>query len=667
MIALSYYLLKVIICSGILSGYYWLALRNKIFHQYNRFYLLAAVVLSLLLPITKVHFWETGNTEKPGVIKVLQAVSEGDVYLDNIIVSNETNSWSTTDWGSAAYFIISLAMLLVLFHTLFIILRLLKKYPKQQIGNIAFVNTDAKSTPFSFLNYIFWNHNIDTNSPTGKQIFKHEVAHIQQKHTYDKLFINAVLAFFWCNPFFWLIRKELNMIHEFIADKKAVEDYDTAAFAAMILQATYPQHQFALTNNFFYSPIKRRLAMLVKNKNPKVNYWSRVLVLPLAVLVFAAFTFKTKQTTIIALNKATDNRQNSFSNQRILAILSDTTKKLKRQVLKTSINNNVCTIITDSFVLETNTKAPFGGEFKPLMIIDGAEFNYDKHQNIKITARIVKAHPKNDAASIKKYGAKAKDGVLEFYNAVVEIPETVLPKTIPDVTLNNALIVIDDKESGTGQVAIAGVDENDIDHMNIIKSEIAISKYGEKGKNGVLEIYTKSQKKLPDVLYVVDGEIKDKAFVNTIKPENIQSMDVLKGENATGLYGEEGKNGVIKITTKKINGKPEEVVVTGYPLKKAISKTGLIYIGVLNKIILPADKDKYDIMFNIANGSINGTDDYYTAKVSSPNGLLRITVLRKGSNQLLYNLIFKAAVVPDGTKEITDIKLDDYMKQEAIL
>ena len=84
------------------------------------------------------------------------------------------------------------------------------------------------------------------------------------------------------------------MIHEFMADKIAVEDSDTEAFATMILQATYPQHRFPLTNSFFYSPIKRRLIMLTKNKNPKAGYIARILVLPLALLLFAAFTLKSK-------------------------------------------------------------------------------------------------------------------------------------------------------------------------------------------------------------------------------------------------------------------------------------------------------------------------------------------------------------------------------------
>jgi TonB-dependent SusC/RagA subfamily outer membrane receptor len=302
MLALSYYLLKVIVCSGVLLGYYWLALRNKIYHQYNRFYLLAVVVLSLLLPVIKINFWQSDTTEQPAAINILQAVSNADVYVDELVQNDIPTFWNSIDWLSVGYFGISIFMLLLLLQSLLNIYKLLRRYPTQKINAVKFLNTNAKNTPFSFLNYIFWNSNIDANSPSGKHIFKHELAHVQQLHTYDKLCLNIILIIFWCNPFFWLLRKELYMIHEFIADKKAVEDSDTAAFAAMILQATYPQHQFSIANNFFYSPIKRRLAMLVKNKNPKVSYWSRLLVLPVAGLLFAAFTLKTKETTPTSYN-----------------------------------------------------------------------------------------------------------------------------------------------------------------------------------------------------------------------------------------------------------------------------------------------------------------------------------------------------------------------------
>jgi TonB-dependent SusC/RagA subfamily outer membrane receptor len=294
MLPIAYYLLKVIICSGILYAYYWLLLRNKVFHKYNRFYLMLSVVLSLTMPLIKITFWQP-HAQQAAAVRVLQVVSYGDEYMDNITVSaTPANSIDITQLYPFVYLLVSFILLIIFVHTLLVIFRLLKKYPAQSIDRISFINTDAKSTPFSFLNYIFWNHNIDMETTTGNQIFKHELAHVQEGHTYDKLFINIILIFFWCNPFYWLYRKELNMIHEFIADKKAVEDSDTEAFAAMILQATYPQHRFQLTNNFFYSPIKRRLLMLTKNSNPKVNYLGRIMVLPLLVLVFAAFTFKAK-------------------------------------------------------------------------------------------------------------------------------------------------------------------------------------------------------------------------------------------------------------------------------------------------------------------------------------------------------------------------------------
>ena len=66
------------------------------------------------------------------------------------------------------------------------------------------------------------------------------------------------------------------------------------AFAAMILQSAYPQQPLPLTNAFFYSPIKRRLLMLTRIQHPKFSYASRLLVLPVAALLFAAFTLKPK-------------------------------------------------------------------------------------------------------------------------------------------------------------------------------------------------------------------------------------------------------------------------------------------------------------------------------------------------------------------------------------
>jgi len=103
MLPIAYYLLKVIACSGILYGYYWLLLRNKVFHKYNRFYLMAAVVLSLLLPLIKINFWQQNTEQQSSVIKVLQAVSYGDEYMDNITVTAKDNSFDAQQLSAFAY------------------------------------------------------------------------------------------------------------------------------------------------------------------------------------------------------------------------------------------------------------------------------------------------------------------------------------------------------------------------------------------------------------------------------------------------------------------------------------------------------------------------------------------------------------------------------------
>lgn len=294
MLAFAYYLLKVIICSAVLFGYYWFFLRNKIFHIYNRFYLLASVLLSLVLPLLKFNLWQHQTAPKTGVVHLLQLVNGGDEYMDEIIIQSHYNHISKEQVALWLFMAVSIFFVAALINSLLKIYTLKRNNPVQHYEEINLVTTEDKSTPFSFLKNIFWNNHIDINSSNGQRILKHEIAHVTERHSEDKLFINIVLTVFWCNPIFWLLRKELNMIHEFLADKKAVEDGDTSAFAAMILETTYPAHYYEIANNFFYSPIKRRLAMLTKNNKTKVGYISRLLVLPLTVLVFAAFTIKAK-------------------------------------------------------------------------------------------------------------------------------------------------------------------------------------------------------------------------------------------------------------------------------------------------------------------------------------------------------------------------------------
>lgn len=350
MLLFAWYIAKVILCSAILYGYYLFALKNKIFHRWNRFYLLASTAISLIIPFVSIDVLSNYATQGTA-IKFIQAVSVQD---ETVIELGKKSIFNFTTLLSFGYLLISLFLLTMLAVAFFKIIRIKNKYPNTKVDGIDFIDTEAKGTPFSFFNYLFWNREIDLHSSAGQKIFNHEIAHIKEKHTHDKIFLNMVLVLFWINPIFWLIRKELSMIHEFIADKIAVEDGDISAFSEMILKSIYPSQSFSITNNFFYSPIKRRLKMLTKNQNPKFNYISRLLVLPLTAIIFLAFSIKIKSektsviytgdpiTVVLDAGHGGNDRGAMFDN----TLEKDLALKIVDEVKTLNVNKNINIILT---------------------------------------------------------------------------------------------------------------------------------------------------------------------------------------------------------------------------------------------------------------------------------------------------------------------------------
>ena len=222
MIAFALYLLKVVICSGVLFLYYHLALRNKLFHQWNRFYLLAAIIVSLIVPAAVITISHLNAEETPKTIQLLQVLESADGYLEEVTISTN-QSMSSEEWGMIIYLLVSAILLISILFSLAKIVSIIRSHTFQWIDKIKFTSTGVKGTPFSFFHFIFWNREIDLQTETGQQIFQHELVHVKEKHTFDKLFVQMILVLFWCNPFFWIIRRELKMIHEFIADKKHKE------------------------------------------------------------------------------------------------------------------------------------------------------------------------------------------------------------------------------------------------------------------------------------------------------------------------------------------------------------------------------------------------------------------------------------------------------------
>lgn len=278
------YIIRSIIASGILYAWYLVALRNRKFHVYNRVYLLSAVVISLILPFADLNCLDIKKPESAAFNRFITVLSYPPA-------GHRSSSLNT-------YIIITCVTLISLFLLTVMILKISRVYRVKRdngyvrLGNVDFIRTSIGDAPFSFFNNLFWREGISTTDSNGKRIFRHEMTHIRQRHTCDKLFVQVITCIAWMNPFYWLIQKELNMVHEFMADAGAVEEGDAGSFAMMLLQCHDRGRYLDPSHHFFQSPVLRRLNMVASPRSSASNFVRKCLVLPLISSLLILFSFK---------------------------------------------------------------------------------------------------------------------------------------------------------------------------------------------------------------------------------------------------------------------------------------------------------------------------------------------------------------------------------------
>ncbi len=277
------YLLKSVVLSGIFYGYYSLFLKNTIYHAYNRFYLLAAMALSLVIPFFKLSMFTISEEQASGAKQVLIYLNQ----LPSAPVQQENVAWEMMAIAS-----ISVLLVCYLGYSVIRIFRLKAKNVQKQMGDFTFIETDLEDAPFSFFSNLFWKKSISMEEENGRKMLQHELVHIREKHSWDRLFSQFICSVFWMNPFNWIIQKELQNIHEFIADRDAVGAGEVDAFAKMLLQTYYGNHFLNPSHSFYYSSIKRRIIMLTTSKTPKYAYLRKVAVLPMLAFILAIFSIQ---------------------------------------------------------------------------------------------------------------------------------------------------------------------------------------------------------------------------------------------------------------------------------------------------------------------------------------------------------------------------------------
>ena len=280
------YILKSAICLALFYLFYRLLLSKETFHRFNRLALLGLLVLSCIVPLIEVGTGATNVVNRQFISwEEMLMMAEMSTIAEEVVTP--TLSWREV---LLLLYLVGIAFFLVSnLWSLGRMLSLINSCKKQRLNNEIRLFTHQKDiTPFSWMKCIVLSEKDYVES--GETILTHERAHIANHHSWDLLLADLCVFFQWFNPAAWLLKQELQNIHEYEADEWVInQGIDAKTYQLLLIKKAVGTRLYSMANNLNHSNLKKRITMMIKKKS---NPWARMkylYILPLATIAVAAF------------------------------------------------------------------------------------------------------------------------------------------------------------------------------------------------------------------------------------------------------------------------------------------------------------------------------------------------------------------------------------------
>ena len=533
------YILKSSVCLVVFYLFYRLLLSRETFHRFNRVALLSILLLSCLLPLVEVTVEE--QTE---VHQTMMTLEQWLMLADMMNTADTTDLQAeevTVTWIQVALLVYLAGILLFALRNGYSLLKLgglLKSGRKENLSKyidggekVTLIVHDRDIAPFSWMKCIVISEkDLDEN---GREILIHELAHIQNRHSWDLLVADICIFFQWFNPASWLLKQELQNIHEYEADETVIEKgVDAKQYQLLLIKKAVGTRLYSMANSFNHSKLKKRITMMLKEKS---NPWAKLkylYILPVAAIAVTAFArpeisetaeeisaVKVNDLTAIVEAKAIKSTEESVQ---ISTVSQDTVKvnyvptEVSRKLQGTAVFEVVEEMPeflggVDAMMeyLQKELRYPESAKEKGIQGRVTVQFIIDKEGNVtnsKVT-RSVDKDMDTEAIRLVKAMPKWKPGMQKGKAVAVKYTVPVVFRLEGGKTVNSQVTV-----------------------------NSKVSEFSVQGMN--------------NPLYIVDGKEVTSSILSALDVNKIESMTVLKNESATEVYGEKGKNGVILITLK---------------------------------------------------------------------------------------------------------------------
>jgi beta-lactamase regulating signal transducer with metallopeptidase domain len=503
------YILKSSVCLVLFYLFFRLLLSKETFHRFNRMALLGVLFFSLLIPCIEVTTRHQVEVQQ-AMLSIEQLLLMAE--LEATPVEAGAVQETVASWIQIVLLVYLAGILFLACRSIYSLISLFRlihsgKREKLEKGGTLVIH-HQEIAPFSWMKYIVISQkDLEEN---GREILIHEMAHIHHRHSIDLLLADICIFFQWFNPGAWLLKQELQNIHEYEVDETVInEGVNAKEYQLLLIKKAVGTRLYSMANSFNHSKLKKRITMMLKEKS---NPWARLkylYVLPLAAIAVTAFA-----------RPEISEKMEEISVAKVNDLAAIVEKKSEENVVKEPADTAKNRVIVvgyraekkDSVLTSGEKKVALSvrgvsGEEKPLVIINGKESDYEV-VNALNPERIESISVIGAEKAIKIYGEKAKDGLMDIklYSEKKFKPKKIeigsLNKTRLDalnsgaknwgVTFHSAtggkpLIIIDGKEA-SGDDPLANISPDRIRSISVLKDKNALAAYGDKGKNGVIEV-----------------------------------------------------------------------------------------------------------------------------------------------------------------------------------
>ncbi len=535
------YLLKSSALIILFYSFYKIVLEKETFFQHNRFFLIIGIISSLLIPLLVIPIY----------------IEPTPIDLSSISVTEQSSSMTTLqsyNWNILLNIIYVSGIIFLLgklLINLYSLVNLIVSSHKIKKSKFTFAITSKDTTPFSFFNFIVYNPTKFKDNEL-KQIITHEKIHAKEVHSIDIILAQLLTTIFWFNPIVWLYKKEITQNLEFIADEKAQEKLECEeSYQKLILKTCLPKNQLAMTNNFYNSLIKKRIIMLHKNRSKSTNKWKYALMIPILVAFIMGFNTKT-----IAQNIVVEHDEEIITEDNKLVVISKDTKDSELKEIQNDLKKEG---VTATF---KNVKRNGDGEITRIAIdlkSKNSSANYNMHSDEAIKTIVISSSDNGKSLSIMNAGSKnhdndyyfvSKDGEHKIHSKGKGNHFIVLDSDEDNIshTSDKDVFVIKSKDKN-GKVKIIEIDDdedNDVEWVTEKKNNSKVEIVRKKGKENVFISDFHN-----DAIVYINGKKSSKKQMDKLNPNDIERVNVLKGDSAEKKYGKKAREGVIEITTKE--------------------------------------------------------------------------------------------------------------------